>query len=237
MAKGSNKKVKSLVSIPVKFSGLSVGALTFKIGLSFDRSFMPDLNEVSKIFCNHRLNGRLQLGLRDEAPSQGKLFKDCDFEVEGCFDSKKLSVSTDTVSIGATFIKSDMKFEDIDKFPGGSGRLVIEQVTDIPANAPKENHKGDDEDDDEPKHVPGSLKFEGDPRKVLMTQIFKTKKVILKAFDEAGITNVGELNDYTDTGKKIADLKGMGHGPASVVAETMINFWSDNPQKPDAKKK
>lgn len=82
--------------------------------------------------------------------------------------------------------------------------------------------------DDAPKQVPGTLKFEGDPKKVLIADIFKGQKRILAALADADIRDVKELNAYTDSGKRIEDIKGMGPGLGNIVAETMINFWSQN---------
>lgn len=93
-------------------------------------------------------------------------------------------------------------------------------------NAPVGNAEGNGKQAEE--HKVGSLKFEGDPKAVLMSQLFKSHKAILKALDKAGITNVGELGEFTDSGKKLDKLDGMTPGRASTVADTMVNFWSDN---------
>lgn len=77
-------------------------------------------------------------------------------------------------------------------------------------------------------HIAGSLKFDCAAEAVGLAKIFQGNKRIVKAFADGGLETVKDLGEYTSSGKKVADLKGMGPGLGNIVTETMINFWSDN---------
>lgn len=228
MAKGKNGKgtgKASVIDIPVEFGGVSIGKATLRLGLSIDRSKIS-LTQADKAFCGHRLSGKVLLGGSNDASGQGQLFDEDEYDgaVSGTFDVKKISVSEAQISTGLTFSLSDIDVSKIAKFSKGSGRLLVDDVQEIPHDAPDEEH----DEDDEPKHEPGSLKFECDPEMVGLAKIFKGNKKIIKAFADAGIETVKDMGEYTATGKKIADIKGMGPGFGKIVEDTMVNFYSDN---------
>lgn len=223
MAKGNGRgKTKCILNIPVKFGGVSIGQETARIGVTFDRDNVA-LEQADEVFCGHRLSGRVVLGNRDDAPGTVPLI-DSDIAVAGSFDTKHLSVSAAQIGAGLTFNLADVNVAELARFSKGAGRLIVEGVGEIPENAPREEH----DDDGEPKHVAGSLKFDEKPEHVLLSDIFKGKKRILKAFADAGLETVSDLGEFTSSDKKLADLSGMGPGSAKIVTDTMIAFDSDN---------
>jgi hypothetical protein len=222
MAKG-NGKAKSILDIPVRFGGISVGQMTSRIGVTFDRSTFDTVDDATKVFCGHRLKGRLSLGIRNEDAKQKKLVEDCDFEFEGVFDSKRLSVSSSNIGIGLTFSNADVDFSDITKFPKGDGRLIVETVEEIPANAPDEH---DDEDDDNIPVVEG-----GEWRSIELSTMFDGLK--LKAMKKAKLKTMGDMAEFTKE-HSVLDLEDIGPIKAQEIEDTILAFWQKNPDLVEA---
>jgi hypothetical protein len=213
---------KSILNVAAKFGGVSIGQETARIGVTFDRSGL-NLEDADAVLCGHRLNGRVQLGNGTD-PNQGKLIADVDVEITGAFDAKKLSVSPQFISTGLTFALADIDVSELARFSKGNGRLIVEHVAEIPESAPAEH----DEDEDENKHVAGTFTVDGDPRRVLLSRIFKG--AILKSLEGAGLNDVAALGKFTEGGKKLAEIDGIGPGKAAMIAETLEHFWEDNPE-------
>lgn len=66
---------------------------------------------------------------------------------------------------------------------------------------------------------------------------------LLKMLANAGITTVGEMADYSNSGKKLVSIKGIGEVGEAKIIEAMQTYWADpdayeeeeEPQPRDAK--
>lgn len=209
------------LDIPVKFSGVSIGKATARLGCSINRERL-NIMSADDFLCNHRLIGRVVLGHADDTNGQAQFWEDVDHSVGGAFDVKGFSVTTKALSVGLTFSLNDIDVEDLSKMAFGEGRLVVSEVQEIP----------EDEDDFESSresHPDGSLSTDGPWREFELSRLFDPKKGIYKSLAAAGLTTVGKLSDYTSGDKRLIDLEGIGEGKAQQIEDALLEFWRDNP--------
>lgn len=217
MAKKNGKT--AVLNVPVEFGGVSIGDSTTRIGVRINRD---DLNLVAadEVFCGHRLTGRVELGNGGDSPGQTRFVDETEL-LEGIFDCKRLGFDAGHISTGLTFNKKDIDMDLISRFAKGSGRLVILEVGEIPDDAA-------DDDDEDQKRLPGSLKSEGPWRDYPLSDLIDSP-ALLKALKKASLTNMGELADYTAADKRLIDIEGIGPGKAAKIEEATLAFFSDNP--------
>lgn len=211
---------KTIFSGGVSFGGVSIGEKTARIGIRVDRGVM-ELNQADEYFCDRRLSGKVVLGRFDESTGQRKLVDDVDHEVASTFDVKGFRCSTDFITTGLTFSLNDIDITELARFSKGEGRLVINDVAEIP-----EEEKGERTT---PDHVPGTLKADGPWKDYPLDKLFDPAKTVRKSLAEANINTVGDLANFTATpNKRLTDINGIGPGKAQEIEDTMMNFWADN---------
>lgn len=220
------KKAFDGFNASVTFGGVSIGENTARVSITLDRKLIH-LNMADQLFCNRRLIGKVALGGIDEAnngnETQGKLIDDVDHEVSGAFDVKGFRCSADVIAFGITFSLKDIDIAELAKFSKGHGRLIVNQATDIPEEPkPEKPISGN--------HTPSTLKLTGPRRKVSLDDLFDPTKTVRKALANANIDNVGQLADYTASGKRLTDIDGIGQTKADEIEERMVQFWKDNPE-------
>jgi hypothetical protein len=201
----------------VSFGGVSIGEKTARIGIRIDRGVV-ELQRADELFCDRRLTGHVVLGRKEDGNGQMTIAPDIDHKVEGVFDVKGFRCSIDHISIGVTFNLAEIDIAELAVFSKGEGRLVVTEASDIP----------EEEKDDEPHHVPGTLRADGPWREESLDHLFDPKKATRKALKKAGINTVGELADYSASEKRLTDIEGVGDSKANEIEERMIQFWADN---------
>lgn len=123
---------KAKLQVSVKFSGVSIGKNTARVGAKILRDILT-IDQAEGFFCNRRLVGSIRLGSRSEDPAQTK-FLDTDLVVTGSFDVKGYNAQTDSFNIGLTFALTEIDIADLAKFAGGSGQLTVQSTAEIPVD-------------------------------------------------------------------------------------------------------
>lgn len=222
------KNGKAVLDIPVEFGGVSIGRTTARLGIGFNRSACS-LEEADNAFCGHRLNGRVVLDGKGDSPGQKKFVEV--HEVIGVFDVKRIGVNATSITTCLTFSLGDVDIQELAKLSKGSGRLVINDVAEIPDDAP-------DEDDDERKPLPGTLVSDGPWRDFPLADLLPDQPALLKALKKEKITTMGELADFTASDTPLTTINGIGPGKAAQIKEATLEFWKQNPDaegKPEKK--
>lgn len=212
----------AVLDIQVEFGGVSIGDATARLGVKIDRSVCSILT-ADEVFCGHRLSGRVVLGGGSDQPGQQHLVDDLEEMVAGVFDVKRFGANAKQISTGLTFSLADVDITSLAKFSKGAGRLVINEVGELPYDA-------EEEDDDEAGasgQTPGTLKATGPWRDVQLDTLFHG--ALLKSLKKAGLATVGALADFTASDKRLTDLDGIGEGKAAQIEEVMLAFWQANP--------
>jgi hypothetical protein len=217
-------KVKAttiLAEFPVKFGNVSIGKRTGKVGFSLPREFCT-LARADELFVDRRLRARVILGRSADANGQTS-FIEPDLTIVGDFDVKGFRVGSDSFSgLGLTFMLKEIDLEEVSHLSGGSGRIVVNGVGEIPADAPA------DEDFED-----GPGLFEGPWEEIAIEEAFpKITPAILKSVKANGITTVGKLAEWTAKhGERWTSALG-GVGPVGREKLEKMNeeFWAANPQ-------
>lgn len=207
-----------VIDIVVSFGGVSIGEKTARLGVNCDREVL-DIDRADEAFCDRRLSGSVVLGHTADAPGQAVLFDDTDHVVRGVFDVKGFRVSSAKIGTGLTFSLNDIDVAELAKFSSGTGRLLVDEIADIP----------EDEEKAIAQHVPGTLRSEGPWRDVSLDTLFDPKQVIRKSLAAANINTVGELADYTASDQRLTDIEGIGETKAAAIEDRMVDFFADNP--------
>jgi hypothetical protein len=215
----AKKSGKAVLDIPVEFGGVSIGRTTARLGIGFNRSACS-LEEADNAFCGHRLNGRVVLDGKGDSPGQKKFVEV--HEVAGVFDVKRIGVNATSITTGLTFSLGDVDIQELAKLSKGSGRLLINAIAELPDDAP-------DEDDEDHKLLPGSLKYDGDRMEAPLSHIFEG--AILKAFSKAKLKTVADLAAITKDGAPLTTITGIGEGKAEQIIARMDEYYRDNPEE------
>ncbi len=152
-AKKQGSNVAACLDIPVEFGGVNIGDGTARLGIAIDRGVL-NINAADEAFCGKRLSGRVVLGHSDESAGQTRFFED-DHQVEGVFDVKRIGVNLKQISAGLTFSLASVDVRELAKLSKGSGRLIVEQIEDLP------DESEDDDEDEDQRELPGTLKAGG----------------------------------------------------------------------------
>lgn len=217
---GRPAKPAAVIDVPVDFGGVSIGDRTARLGIKISRQSLS-LEAADSAFCGHRLTGQVVLGRNGDSPGQGVLF-DMETALHGTFDVKRLGCDADQISTGLTYSLADIDVAELAKFSKGVGRLVVNEIGELPEDEP-----GSDDEDSGSRAAPPVVS-EGPWRDVELSTLFDG--MILKSMKKAGITTVGSLSDYTAGDQRLTDLDGIGPGKAQQIEERMLKFWVDNPQ-------
>ncbi len=134
-------KKNPTLDLAVSFGSVSF-AKSARVGISMLREDLV-LSKADNVLCGRRLTGRLVAVPRGENPDQGHLdgMDGEKFELKGIFDVKRIGITPDELSFGLTFNLEGLDRETISNFAGRSGRLIIEDSEELPADS------GDDDED------------------------------------------------------------------------------------------
>lgn len=214
------KKNGTMLDIPVKFGGVSIGKTTARLGAKFTRETL-DLIQADEVFCAHRLTGRVTLGSSDDSPGQKKMI-DTDHVLDGVFDCKSLGVTADEIGTGLTFALNDIDVAELAKFSNGTGRIAVMQVAEIPEDAK------DDAPELDEKQKPLDLKFDTPWKKVPVDGVFSVSDA--KKLKDVGIDTIGEYCKWFAKGKEYRDIPGCGAATQKRLEDRMAEFWKSNPE-------
>lgn len=137
------KEETGLFNLPVGYGSVNIGDKMCSIKATISRSNLK-LSEADKSLCNRRLTGKIiakPSGWKaEENPLPGM---DHDLEMTGTFDVKGLRVTSDDIGIGLTFNIKDVDVSTLAQFAKRMGRLLIEEVSNIPEGTDDEFGNGD----------------------------------------------------------------------------------------------
>jgi hypothetical protein len=135
--------------------------------------------------------------------------------------ARSTSSGSESITSGLTFSLADVEIEMLARFSKGSGRLIVEQVAELPAEV------ADNDDEPAAGHLPGTLKAEGPWRSYPLDSMFSGS--LLKALKKAGIATMGDMADYSASGdKRLIDIAGVGAAKAQQIEDATLAFWRDN---------
>lgn len=210
------------IDLPVSFGGVSIGESTARLAMKIDRQHLR-ITRADKLLCGRRLTGKVELGGNEDSPSQTTMFEK-EMSVDATFDIHRFGVTETHFTTGATFKLKEIAVGDLAKFSKGAGRLVVDEVIDIPADVVEEKAAAG--------HLPGQYKAKGKWTKHSLDEMFVGN--ILKSMKAAGLETVGDLHEFQQPEKnghikQLTDIKGIGAAKVSTIEDTMLNFWKDNP--------
>jgi hypothetical protein len=131
------------LELPCIFSTVGIGEGTCRIGIAIDRSRLT-VAQADKKLCGRRLTGRIISGSNGDAPGQKTMVEDT--EISGTFDVKSISMNRKKYSCALTLSLDGLDFSLLEYFAKRSGRLVIEEVADLPTDGDKDEEDGGDEE-------------------------------------------------------------------------------------------
>jgi hypothetical protein len=141
----AKKKTASpaLMTIPVAFGDVGVGDQIARLGVSIDRKRLT-LAQADKL-CGKRLVGSITAVAGNDNPEQEGLpgMEDAGTTLDAAFDVKRIGFGPKSMSTSLSFAISSIALPVLCAFAKRAGTLEIQDITDIPADAPKE--KGDDD--------------------------------------------------------------------------------------------
>ena len=122
----------AVLEIPLSWGDVSIGESTCRIGCTVQRDKLT-LSKADAQLCGKRLVGRIVAVPGSDNPEQRQLIAD-ETEVAGAFDVKRISFNKKALSFGLTFSIESVRVEDLAHFAKRAGRIVVEEITDIPAD-------------------------------------------------------------------------------------------------------
>lgn len=234
------------------FGGVSLGKETCRVGVKLERASIT-LADADASLCGKRLTGKLVVGGKQAAPGQAALpgMEDAGHEVAGVFDVKRFGVSASEISFGATFAMASVEPRDLAKLANSSGRLVVEQVDDIPDEDDGDDDEGhDDHEDVGPRPRTKAMVFsdvapsclddlkrdDGAAMPLSTLEQFGTTKHITKLLKAAvGGGTVGHLEKFMAANPEYwhRDIKGIGEEKLTTLQDAHLAFRQQNPMVSD----
>ena len=208
----------SVLDIPVEFGGVSIGDATARLGIRIDRS-VCNVNTADDVFCGHRLSGSVVLGANGDSAGQKKIVDDLDHQVSGVFDVKRFGANQKQITTGLTFSLADVDIQELAKFSKGSGRLIVNDVSELPEEESSEEEADEDEDDDDRPILSGDWKASP------LADLGLTTGVV-DMFAEQKVTTVGgliELKEAIDSAKAVWP-KGVGPQKQEDILKRLDSF-------------
>jgi hypothetical protein len=68
-------------------------------------------------------------------------------------------------------------------------------------------------------------------RRVTLEELGITKPKLIEIMKEAELGTLGAINDYTNAGKRLIDIKGVGEGAVQTIDDAMLKYWEQNPRE------
>lgn len=218
--------------LPVEFGGVSIGQQTAKLSIKINREFL-NIVAADDALCGRRVTGKVAFGRSGDTPGQMLLLEEMDEVIEATFDIHRFGVTPDHFTSGLTFKLKEIDIGQLARFSKGSGRLVLDEVEEIPRDAVDDSE--DAEEVDGQTTMEGTFRTDGPWRKVALDTLFSG--AVLKSLKAAGLATVGDLHDYQQPDKKsgyvkqLTDIKGIGESKVQQIEDRMMEFWRDNKQE------
>jgi hypothetical protein len=148
MAKKKPANNGDVLDLIVSYGNLNAGDKTARIGVTVSRDKLA-ISKAEKQFCEKRLACCLVMAPDGAHPDQGSLngMMD-DIELEATFDVKSIRFSADEISFGLTGALGSLDVSTLAKFAKKQGRLIVNDVSEIPEVDRKSAAAGEKDDDD-----------------------------------------------------------------------------------------
>lgn len=219
---GKKKGGGNVLDIPVEFGGVSIADATARLGIRIDRS-VCSVKTADDVFCGHRLSGRVVLGGNGDGNGQKKFVDDLDHQVGGVFDVKRFGANQKQIATGLTFSLADVDITELAKFSKGSGRLIIDNVAELP----------EDEAGDADEHAERDEAEDIEQRPIL-SKDWRSKPIgelglttgVNDMLAEVKVTTLGGLAEFKEAidGSKAIWPKGIGPAKAEEIAKRLENY-------------
>lgn len=225
MAKKRVKAPEVIFEAPVKFGDVSLGTRTGSVGFSLDRDFCT-LDRADELFVDRRLEAIVRLGGAKDGNGQAA-FTEPDVEVRASFDTNGFRVGAEKLTgLRLTFMLAEVALEDASKLSGGSGRLQVLGVAEIPEKAPFV--------DDGPRPIidqqqPEGAEWRSIPLPVALPQM---PTGLRKKMAEAGLHTMGDLQQHVEKHGDFwaREIPGVGGATREKLEKWQEGFWAANPQ-------
>lgn len=154
MAKTKKPKRPSddVLDLIVSFGQMGAGDKTARLGIVVSRQRLS-VPKAEKQFCEKRLACCLVMSFDGGHPEQGSLdvMEGDEIELEAVFDVKRISFTSDEISFGLTGALGSLDVGKLAKFAKKQGRLIVNDVSEIPVEIVdgKKAASGERDDDDE----------------------------------------------------------------------------------------
>jgi hypothetical protein len=137
-----------VLDLIVAFGNQGAGDKTARIGVSVPRSLLT-ISKAEKQFCEKRLTCCLVMAADGASPEQGSLGDMVpDIELEAVFDVKSIRFTADEISFGLTGALGSLDVGQLARFAKKQGRLIVNEVAEIPQVDRKSAAAGERDDDD-----------------------------------------------------------------------------------------
>lgn len=140
------------MELNVEFGNVSVGDATARIGVKLVADAM-DANEARRVFCGRQLWGRITLAtaLDEKQERLPGMAEERPHEIEAAMDVKSVGMQPKHYSFGLTFsLGGQVDVSVLAQFAKRAGRLVIDEIKDLPEKSAGSAIMDEDEPDDEP---------------------------------------------------------------------------------------
>ncbi len=144
------KPTGDVLDLIVDFGNVSAGDKTAHIGIQVSRDRLK-LNKAEQQFCEKRLSCCLVMSSDGSHPEQGKLngMDGDEVELEAVFDVKSIRFTADDIAFGLTGALGSLDVGLLAKFAKKVGRLIVNDVADIPEVDRKKAGSGEKDEEDE----------------------------------------------------------------------------------------
>lgn len=143
------RKPGEVLDLSAKFGSVNFNAKTATVRVTVQRNDLK-LSAADKSLCERRLTGTINAKPPDVAADQGVFDgMDGDCETSGTFDVKKLNVASETIGFGLTFNLKGVDRNVLSMFANRAGRLMIDDVGDIPEEEKKKLPDEEEENGEE----------------------------------------------------------------------------------------
>jgi hypothetical protein len=138
-----------VLDLIVQFGNMNAGDKSARIGVTISRDKLS-VPKAEKQFCEKRLACCLVMAEDGASPEQGSLGGIVDdVELEAVFDVKSIRFSSDEISFGLTGALGSLDVGLLAKFAKKQGRLIVNEVSEIPEVDRKKAASGEKEAADE----------------------------------------------------------------------------------------
>lgn len=139
----NDKKAARILELNVSFGNVNIGEDTVRIGITIPRKEIS-VSQADKHLCGKRLIGQIIAQAGKGGDGQGGLFEAGE-SLDGSFDVKSFNVKRKSLSCGLTFSIASVDINKLAYFAKRNGKLVVDEMTEIP----EEDEGGDEEEGDE----------------------------------------------------------------------------------------